>query len=189
MAWKCLLFATPFLVIAALWWLVNQTDRIINHLFPNLEWEHSLGWLNTKAERRANAALRWLGYAIYALLAAALPGMVWGTQGLQEIDNWSDPWVIGDLGLRILVLVFCLGVWVFYLGVWLIPKLRAEREEAELQKFREEMKEAERERDEQPHSRLQPPLQKPRTNAAPAWPIPPAPLMPDRSKRKRSPGE
>jgi hypothetical protein len=179
-AWKCLVFAVPFLAIAALWWLINQTDRIIHYLFPHLEWEHSLGWLNIKAERRANTALRWVGYAIYVMLAAALLGIVWAAEGLQQLDDWSDPWVMGDLALRVPVLGFCLGLWVLYLGGWLIPKLRVQREEAEFKKFRAEMEEAERERDEaQPRSRIHSPLRKPRTNA------PMESLVPDRTKRRR----
>ena len=37
---------------------------------------------------------------------------------------------MGDLVLRVPVLVFCLGIWWLYLGCWLMPKLRAQREEA-----------------------------------------------------------
>jgi len=180
-AWQCFHFAAPFFTVAAVWWLINRTDRIINHLFPDLEWEKSLGWLNIRAERRAKAALLWLGYAIYAVLVVALLGIVWAVEGLQQLDNWSDPWVMGDLALRVPVLVLCLGLWWFYLGCWLIPKLRAQREEAEWKKFRAEMEEAERERqgDMQPRSRGHWSPHKPRTNA------PPVPFMSDRTRRRR----
>jgi hypothetical protein len=98
-AGQCLVWAAPFLAVAAAWWLISRTDRIVSHLFPALEWEQSLGWLNIKAERRANTALRWVGYGIYAILAGALVGIVWGAEGLSQLDNWSDPWVMpGDLG-------------------------------------------------------------------------------------------
>lgn len=191
-AWQCFVFAAPFLAVAAVWWLINRTDRIINHLFPNLAWEHSLGWLNIGAERRANTALRWIGYGIYATLIAALYGIAWAAEGLQALDNWSDPWVMGDLALRVPALGFCLGIWVLYLGCWLMPKLRAQREEAGLKKFRAEAVEAERERqdDRQPRSRVHSPLRKPRTNAptgSPASPASPVPLVPDRTRR-RQPG-
>ena len=66
-----------FLAIAFVWWLINRTDRIIHHLFPDLEWEKSLGWLNIRAERRAKTAMRWIGYAIYAMLIASLYGIAW----------------------------------------------------------------------------------------------------------------
>ena len=184
-AWQCFVWTAPFLSVAAVWWLINRTDRIVNHLFPDLEWEKSLGWLNIRAERRANAALRWVGYGSYALLAVALVGIVWAAQGLQALDNWSDPWVMGDLSLRVPVLVICLGAWVLYLGCWLIPKLRAQREEAELKKFRAEAEEAEKERETNPRSRIPSPLRKPRTNAPRVWPVPPAPLVPDRTRRRR----
>jgi hypothetical protein len=181
-AWQCLNFAAPFLAVMAVWWLINRIDRIINHLLPDLEWEKSLGWLNIRAERQVNSALRWIGYCIYALLAVALYGIVWGAEGLQHLDNWSDPWVMGDLALRVPVLGICLGAWILYLGGWLIPKLRAEREEAGLKKFRAEMKEAERERAIHSPSRIHSPLRKPRTNA----PLgPPVPLVPDRTRKRR----
>ncbi len=174
--WQGFVFAAPFLAVAAAWWLISRTDRILGRLFPHLEWEKSLGWLNIRAERRAKAALRWIGHGIYAMLAAALAGIVWAAEGLRALDNWPDPWVMGDLALRVPVLVICLGLWWFYLGCWLIPKLRAEREEAGLKKFRVEAGEAERERETQPRSRVHSPLRKPRTNA---------PLVPDRTRRKR----
>jgi hypothetical protein len=177
-AWQCFVWAAPFLAVAAVWWLINQTDRIINHLFPHLEWEKSLGWLNIRAERRAKAALRWVGYGIYATLAVALYGIVWAAQGLQALGNWSEPWILGDLALRIPVLVLCLGLWWFYLGCWLIPKLRAQREEAGLKQFRAEAEEAEKEREVHSHSRVHSPLPKPRTN------VQSLSLMPDRTKRR-----
>ncbi len=183
-AGQWLVCAAPFVAVAAVWWLVNRTDWIINRIFPDLEWEKKMGWLNIRAERRANAALRWLGYAIYALLAVALLGIVWAAEGLQELGNWSDPWVLGDLALRIPALGICLGVWLLYLGGWLVPKLRAQREADGLKRFRAELEEAEREREMQPVSRIKSPLRKPRTN-----PSPRAPLVPDPAKRRRQPGE
>ena len=44
-AWQCLAVAGPFLAIGAVWWLINRTDQILNHLFPDWEWERKLGWL------------------------------------------------------------------------------------------------------------------------------------------------
>ncbi len=183
MAWKCLVFAAPFLAIAALWWLINQTDRIIHYLLPDLEWEHSLGWLNIKAERRANTALRWIGYGIYALLAAALPGIVWAAEALPQPGNWLDPWVIGDVMLRVAVLATCLGAWVLYLGGYLIPRLRTEREVAEWKRFRAQVDAVQTERGEvKSRSRFHVPLPKPRTNA------PSEKLVPERTRGRRLPG-
>jgi len=185
MAWKCLVFLVPFFVVAGLWWLVGQTDRIIQYLFPYLEWEQSLGWLNIKAERRTKMALRWTAYLIYALLAVALLGIVWGAEELQYLDKWSDPWVMGELALRVPVLVFCLGLWVLYLGGYLIPRLRTEREEAEWKKFQAELKakdEAKKEREAYSRSRIHKPLPKPRENG----PFAPVSQV---WKRRRPPGE
>jgi hypothetical protein len=181
-AQQCFVWAAPVLALAVLWWLVDRTDRIVGHLFPDLEWEKSLGWLNIKAERRANTALRWVGYGFYVLLIDALVGIVWAAEGLPELDNWSDPWVMGDLALRVPALFFCLGIWVLYLGCWLMPKLRAQREATAWKRLRAETEETEMERGMQPSSRISSPLQKPRTNA------PLISIAPDRTKGRRHPG-
>jgi hypothetical protein len=179
---QCFALTAPFLAIAGLLFLVNRTDRIISHFYPDREWEHSLGWLNIKAERRANTALRWVGYGIYILLLDALVGILWAAEGLQHLDNWSDPWVMGDLALRVPALMICLGIWVLYLGGWLLPKWRAEREAALWKKMRAEAKEFEQDREPQSHSRIHAPLRKPRTNA------PLMTSMPKRMGRRREPG-
>jgi len=182
MAWQLFVFFAPLLAVAALWWFVNRTDRIIGCLFPHLEWEKSLGWLNIRAERRANAALRWFGYGIQASLAVALYGIVWVAEGLQNVNDWPDLLNVNDLSLRIAVLILCIGMWVIFLGSWLIPKLRAEREEAELKRFRAEMEGQEKERERQPRSRIHSLLRKPRINA------PEETLVVDRARRRRGPG-
>jgi len=180
MAWKFLLFLAPFLAVAALWWLVGQTERIVHWLFPYLEWEHSLGWLNIKAERRARTALRWLGYAVYLLLAATLLGLPFGARGVEQIvDQWPTPPLTADMAVRLLTLAVCVAIWWLYLGCQLVPKLRTEREEAELKKFRAKLTEAELEREKRnPRSRITSSLPKPRQNAS-------QPLVPDRAKRRR----
>src|ERR1700723_2708255 len=88
-------FAAPVLVVAIIWWLINRTDRTVNHLFTDLEWERSLGWLNIKAERRAKAGLRWLKFGIYVILFDSLFGIIWGAKGLHLLNHWADPWIIG----------------------------------------------------------------------------------------------
>jgi len=169
--------AVPVATVAAVWWLINQTERVVHWLFPHLEWEHSLGWLNIRAQRRADMAMRWLGYLIYAVLIAALYGIIWGAEGLRDRAQWSDPWVIGDLLLRIPVMLFCLGLWFLYLGCGLVPNLRRQREKrewVELQKFREEAEAAEN-RKLMP-SRGNSPLPKPRFDIT---------LVPSRKKGRR----
>jgi hypothetical protein len=179
-----IVYGGPFLALMALWWLANRTDRIIDYLFPHLEWEKSLGWLNIKAERRAKTAFRWLVYAFYFLLAVLLYAIVRIADAFPPVEDWSDPQVLGNLALQIPALVFCLGIWLLYLGGVLLPRLRAEREEAELRKFRAQMAEAEKEREMMTpiHSRVKMPLQKPRTNA------PFESIAPQRPKRWDQPG-
>ena len=189
MAWRCVIFLAPVLTLAALWWLVNRTDRVINYFFPDLEWEHNLGWLNIRAERRANAALRWLGYGIYVLLGGALYGIAWAAEGMQDWDRaGNDPAVVAQLLVHAPVLVACLGAWVLFLGTWLIPKLHAEREEAELRRFRAEMAEEERLRERNPRSRVKSPLRKPRTNQPLEMPQEQGPFDAARSRYWREPG-
>jgi len=179
-----IVYGGPVLVVLALWWLAERTDRIINYLFPHLEWEKSLGWLNIKAERRAKAALRWIGYAFYLLLAGLLYAIVRLADAFPPLSEWSDPQVLGDLVLEIPALVVCLGIWLLYLGGVLLPRLRTDSEEAGLKKFRAQMEELEKEREMygHPHSRVKQPLQKPRTNA------PAGSITPTRSRRRDHPG-
>jgi hypothetical protein len=194
MAWKGLVFAAPFIAVAALWWLVNQTDRVIAYLFPDLEWERNLGWLDIRSERRARTVLRWLGYGIYLLLGAALLGIPWATEGMvEQFADWPDPSVIGNVMLDAGMLAVCLFAWVVFLGAWLIPKLRAQREEAGLKKYRAQMvaeeDEAERERGLHSPSRVKSSLKKPRTNAPRAVPTLLKPEIQGRTRSKRPPGE
>jgi len=179
-----IIYGGPVLAVLALWWLVERMDRIINYLFPHLEWEKSLGWLNIRAERRAKTALRWIGYAFYLLLAGLLYAIVRLADAFPPLSEWSDPDVFGDLVLEVPALIVCLGIWVLYLGGVLRPRLRTEREEAGLKKFRAQMAELEKEREmygETP-SRIKQPLRKPRANA-PIGAIPPT-----RTRRRDHPG-
>ena len=182
--WMLVVWGTPVLTVLALWWLIERTDRIINYLFPHLEWEKSLGWLNIKAERRAKTALRWCGYAFYLLLAGLLYAIVRLADAFPPLSEWTDPDVLGDLMLEIPALVVCLGIWLLYLGGVLLPRLRTDREEAELKKFRAHMEELEKEQAMYGHppSRVQKPLQKPRTNA------PIESITPTRPRRRDHPG-
>jgi hypothetical protein len=178
-AWQALVFLAPFLAVAALWWLIGETDRLMGLLFPHAEWEKSLGWLNIRAQRRADTALRWVGYGVYAVLAAALYGIAWGAQGLQVLSSGLDPNLFGYLAWRIAVLTVCLGAWTLYLGCWLVPKLRAQRELKALKRFRSELEEAEREQEMHAPSRIHAPLPKPRVNA------PRESVVSDRTRRRR----
>lgn len=165
--WLLAPFLGPVLVVLALWWLIDKTDRIINWLFPDLEWEKSLGWLNIKAERRAKTALRWVGYVFYLFLAGLLYCIVRLAEGFPSLENWPDPDTVGDLVLRLPAFAVCVGIWLLYLGGVMMPRIRREREEKELKKFRAEREEAEREKEmikKIQTSRVKMALQKPRKN-------------------------
>jgi hypothetical protein len=77
--------------LAALAWIVFNTDRIVHTVFPDLEWERSLGWLNIRAERRASRAMRWVGYAVIVLLFDSLVLIFWAAKGMPRLADWSDP--------------------------------------------------------------------------------------------------
>lgn len=188
-------FAGPLLIIAAVCWFLSRTERVVNYMFPYLEWERSLGSFNIKAEKRANTAIRWVKFGIYIMLVDALFGILWGAKGLPMLHDWSDPWVMGELALRMPALGFCLGLWVFYIGGYLIPRVRAERDRAAWLKMRRENEaedEAHRARGEvTPKSRVHAPLRKPRANAPlglqkKVAPQKPAPLY--RSRKSLGPG-
>jgi len=164
---QCFTWATPVLALIAACAVVGRMDTIIDRLFPNLDWERRLGWLNLRAQRRADTVLRWVAYFIYAVLGMALLGIVWSAKGLVEaMNHWSDPYVLSELARRIPVLLACLGLWIVYLASELLPKMRSQYEEEELEKFRTEQAEIEQDRARNPLSRVKSPLPKPRVNSA-----------------------
>lgn len=144
-AWQCFRVIAPLVAAVGLWCLIRNIDLIINRLFPHWEWESKLGWLNFRANQQAEKVLRWIGYFVYAVLAASLYGIVWGAEAVSWLHQIDDPKVMAEVAFRLPVLLVCVGVWLVYLGLALIPRLRAEHEEHDLEKFRKETEEAERE--------------------------------------------
>jgi hypothetical protein len=138
---QCLLFAAPFLGMAAVCWLFRHSDQLIDWLFPNWEWEKKLGWLNIRSSRRANAVLRWIGYAVYALLAFTLYGIAWGSLAFPDFAQ-GTPEAFADGVERLSALLACLGIWLAYLGFELVPQLRNQYEREELEKYRAEYPES-----------------------------------------------
>ena len=173
---QCLSLAAPFLAVAALWWLVRRMDQIIDYLFPHWQWERQLGWLDIRTERRADAVLRGMVYVVYAVLAAALYGIVWAASAMASLDHLRDPVVLRELIVRLSVMLVSLGFWLVYLGLSLIPKLRNQYEAEELEQFRREQKEIELERERNPASRLKLSPQKSRSE----WAAPPNRTRPGR---------
>ena len=144
-AWQCFAVAAPVIAVIGLWTLIRNIDLIIHRLFPHWHWETRLSWLNIKAYQRADAILRWMGYAVYAVLAVTLYGIVWGAQVVSRLHQLDDPKIMAEAARRLPVLLISVGIWLVYLGFALIPKLKREYEDEELEKFRAEMKEAEQE--------------------------------------------
>ncbi len=155
-AQHCFIAAFPVVCALVAWWLLKRIDSILAWLFPHWEWEKKLGWLNIRAERQADAFLRWVRYFVYALLALALYGIVWGAQALAWLDQMDDPSILAEIVARVPVLLISLGFWLSYLGLVLIPKLRDEYEFDELQKYRAEQAALEKEHDRPRSSRLKP---------------------------------
>jgi hypothetical protein len=149
-------FAAPFLAVVAFLFLWNRMGAIIGFLFPNLEWEKKLGWLNITAQHRADAFMRWLGYFVYAILALALLGILWVAEGFSviDLDQWTEPQVMVELIVRMLVLLVSLGFWLYYLSFELIPKMHGQYEEEELEKFRIEQKVLDQQKSTNPGSPL-----------------------------------
>ncbi len=172
---QCFTWAAPLVILVAAICVIGRMDQIIEGLFPHWEWERRLGWLNIRAQRQAERVLRWIGYFIYAALGLALLGIVWAAKGLALINQWEDPHVAAELARRVPVLLACLGLWLVYLGCELMPKMRGQYEEEELEKFRAEQEEIERQRERDPASRVKTPLAKPRLNS---------PVEPDRPRRR-----
>jgi hypothetical protein len=114
--------------------------------------------------------MRWIRYLVYFLLAVALYGIVWSAEALPLARDWSDPYKMAELTLRVPVLLVSLGLWLVYLGCLLLPKLRRQYEEEDLQKFREQMREHEEEYEPRPR-RGPGSLPKPRPSA-PTSPVP-----------------
>jgi hypothetical protein len=148
-AGDCLRVLGPIGGLFFLNWLFHNSDAIIHRLFPHLEWERELGWLNIRAERRAATFIRLAGYVFYGLLCAALYGIVWSATVLRDLPQWRDPDALRELTGALSVLVICGWVWMVYLAGHLIPKLKREYEEEELARFRAELAELERRREEQ----------------------------------------
>jgi hypothetical protein len=142
-AGQCLRVLAPFAALLLLRWILRHIDGAIRHLFPHLEWQRQLGWLNIRAERRAAAFLRSIAYLTYFFLALALYGIVWAADGLSRLPQWRDPEVLLSIQLPVL-LISCL-LWAIYLAGHLLPKLRRDYEHEELERFRAQFAESEEE--------------------------------------------
>ena len=134
---ECAWILGPVLALLAARWVWSHLDGVVERLFPHWEFEKRMGWLNLRAQRRAESVFRVLTYLLQALLALALYGILWAAEGFGAMTP-ADPLTVADAFTRLPVLLASLGLWLVYLGWELIPKLRRAYEEEELERFRAE---------------------------------------------------
>jgi hypothetical protein len=135
---QCLTIAAPVASIAAIIWFSRHGDRVIARLFPHWEWERRLGWLNARANRRAETVLRGLrhlGHTFLLFDLAAILGLSWFVGGPHDMDSGAS---VFTYVLEMVYLGVCLIPWIYYFVVILGPRIRAEFEEEELQRYRAE---------------------------------------------------
>jgi hypothetical protein len=135
---QCLAIAAPAAGIGFIIWFLRHGDRVVARLFPHWEWERRLGWLNAKANRRAETVLRGLrhlGHAFLLLDLAAFLALAWLVGGSHDMDS-----SIGAFSYLLEMGYFgaCLVPWIYYFAVILGPRITAEFEEEELQRYRAE---------------------------------------------------
>ena len=138
---QCLRAVGPVASVIFLWWLVRHGDHIIRRLFPTLEWQRQLGWLNIRAERRAAAVMRWISYAIYAALFFALCGILLSAYLLTQlspVDKGPAPSPILPVLSILPILLPSIAIWSAYFAWGLFPRMRQEYEHEELERFRAE---------------------------------------------------
>jgi hypothetical protein len=137
-AGQCLAVAAPVATVGACIWFLRHGDRVIGRLFPNWEWERKLGWLNHRAHRRAETVLRGVRHLLHAFLLLALVGVL-GLSWLagQPHDMDTAPGIFA-YALELIDIGVCLAPWIYYFVAVLRPRIIAEYEEDELQRYRTE---------------------------------------------------
>jgi hypothetical protein len=144
---QCLAVAGPVASVLGFIWLVRHGEELIEAIFPHWEWERRLGWLNLRAHRRADAALRWMRHFVHAGLLLALVGIISNAAAFGD-GGEGDSLSAGTSLIHLAVLAACLAVWIVYLATILAPRVREEYEREELERFRRENPEpAEEEKD------------------------------------------
>jgi hypothetical protein len=151
---QCLQWLAPIAALVLFRGILFGIDRLLSRIFPGLEWQRNLGWFNIKAERRAARVLRGIGCVVMAGLAVALYGIAWGAVGLQMLPRWTDPDTLARINLRLPVLVGSLSLLLLYFGIELLPRLRREYEEQELEAIRAEWAAFEEEKQHRESARL-----------------------------------
>ncbi len=134
---QCWNIAGPIVAVGGVIWLMRNGNRIIEQLFPQLEWERKLGWLNARADRRAKQILRGLQHLLHLFLLVALAGELMFAWLAGHPDTETAFGLIA-LANDYVYMGVCLSPWIYYFGVLLGPRLQAEFEEQELARYRAE---------------------------------------------------
>jgi hypothetical protein len=134
---ECWSIARPIVAVGGVIWLMRNGTRLIEALFPQLEWERKLGWLNARADRRANQILRGLRHLLHLFLLVALVGVLTLAWLAGHPDTASELGLLTLAGIYVYMGV-CLSPWIYYFVVLLGPRLQAEFEEQELARYRAE---------------------------------------------------
>jgi hypothetical protein len=135
----------PIVSVVVLIWLVRNCNQVIERLFPHLEWERRLGWLNAGADRRARLMLRGLHHLVLFFLALDLLVVLWFAWQIGQRDTETPVGMLvlaGDFVYWGAFLSPCL----YYLFVVLVPRVHAEFEEQELARYRAENPDVEHEK-------------------------------------------
>jgi len=134
---QCWSIIGPIVAVIVVIWLMRNSTRIVETLFPQLEWERKLGWLNARADRRANQVLRGLQHLLHLFLLVMLAGELTFAWLAGNPDTDSSVGLFTLAGTYVYMGV-CLSPWIYYFVVVLGPRLQAEFEEQELARYRAE---------------------------------------------------
>jgi hypothetical protein len=135
----------PIVAVVVIIWLVRNCNEVIDRLFPHLEWERKLGWLNASADRRAKLILRGIHHFVHLFLALDLLAVLWFACQIGERDTETRVGVLilaGDFVYLGAVLSPCLYYFIVELG----PRLQGEFEAQELARYRAENPDLDQER-------------------------------------------
>jgi hypothetical protein len=134
---QCWSIAGPIVAVVVVIWVMRNSTRIVETLFPQLEWERRLGWLNARADRRANQILHGLQHLLHLFLLVMLAGELTFAWLAGNPDTASSAGLLTLAGTYVYMGV-CLSPWIYYFVVVLGPRLQAEFEEQELARYRAE---------------------------------------------------
>jgi len=141
---QCWSIIGPIVAVIVVIWLMRNSTRIVETLFPQLEWERKLGWLNARADRRANQIMRVLQHLLHLFLLVDLVGVLAFGWLVGHPDTETQAGML-MLANEYVYMGVCLSPWIYYFVVVLGPRLWAEFEEEELARYRAENPEVDEE--------------------------------------------